>query len=301
MKEDFPLHLPVLKNEVVEYLGVSANKNFIDCTLGEGGHALAILKKNAPSGKVIGVEINPRLCQKAKERAKEEVKKGRLIIVNDSYVNLDKIISQLGVKKIDGILFDLGLSSWHLERSGMGFTFQKEEPLVMRYDEKGGLKAEEIINEWKKNEIAEILKNYGEEQFAKRIAEKIVEERKVKKIKTTKDLVRIIAQVVPRSYKKRKIHFATKTFQALRITVNNELENLRIGLKKAIEILEAGGRLVVISFHSLEDKIVKNFFKEKEKEKRGVILTKKPIKPKKEEIKINFRARSAKLRALIKI
>lgn len=301
MKKYFPTHLPVLKNEIVEYLGVEKNKDFVDCTLGEGGHTLAILEKNAPLGKVIALEINPRLFKETKERMKEEIKSGRLILVNDSYVNLDKVLRKIKGVRVWGILFDLGLSSWHLEKSDRGFSFQKEEPLIMRYDEKKGLTAQTIVNEWEENKIEEILKKYGQERFARKIAREIVERRKIKAIETTKDLVEIIGKAVPSWYKKKKIHFATKTFQALRIAVNDELENLKIGLLKSLKILRKNGRLAVISFHSLEDKIVKDFFKTKEREGTVIVLTRKPITPTKEEIEINPRSRSAKLRVAIKI
>jgi 16S rRNA (cytosine1402-N4)-methyltransferase len=171
----------------------------------------------------------------------------------------------------------------------------------MRYDRRQKLTAERIVNEWPEKEIERILREFGEERFAKRIAREIAKARKTKPIKTTSQLVEVIKRAVPSFYQHRKIHFATKTFQALRIALNNELENLRVALPKAIEVLEKGGRLVVISFHSLEDRIVKNFLKEKEREGKIKILTKKPIRPSKEEIIKNPRSRSAKLRAALKI
>jgi len=290
------VHEPVLLKEVIEYLNVEKNKNYVDCTIGEGGHAIEILKRNGSKGKVLGIEIDPELYKKLREEKLE-----RLILVNDSYSNLKEIVEREGFKEIHGILFDLGISNWHIEKSGRGFSFLRDEPLIMRYDRRQKLTAERIVNEWPEKEIERILREFGEERFAKRIAREIAKARKTKPIKTTFQLVEVIKRAVPSFYQHRKIHFATKTFQALRIAVNNELENLRVALPKAIEVLEKGGRLVVISFHSLEDRIVKNFLKEKEREGKIKILTKKPIRPSKEEIIKNPRSRSAKLRAALKI
>ena len=290
------VHKPVLLNEVIEWLDVKKNKNYIDCTIGEGGHAIEILKRNGPRGKVLGIEIDPELYKKLKEEKLE-----RLVLVNDSFSNLKEIVKRENFKEVYGILFDLGISSWHIEKSGRGFTFSRDEPLLMKYDLSSKISAMEIVNRWSEKEIAKILKEYGEERFAERISRQICKERKRKKIETTLQLVEIIKKAVPKWYLHRKIHFATKTFMALRIAVNNELENLRAGLVQAVDILEKGGRLVAISFHSLEDKIVKNFLKEKEREGMIKILTKKPIFPSKGEIKQNPRSRSAKLRAALKI
>ncbi len=292
------IHIPVLQKEVLQYLDLKPNKNFIDCTIGEGGHTASILDKNKPNGKVLGIEIDLELYQKLKLQDLS-----RLILVNDSYTNLKKIVANLRLvsrreKKnsfgpISGILFDLGMSSWHLEDSGRGFSFMRNEPLDMRYNPRvNSLTAEEIVNNYSQEEIEKILKEYGEERLSKRIAKRIVKERP---IKTTFQLVEIIKKVTPR---RTKIHPATRTFQALRIAVNDELNNLRKVLPQAIEILAPEGRIVVISFHSLEDRIVKRFFKG---EKNIKIITKKPITANEEEIKINPRSRSAKLRAVVKI
>jgi 16S rRNA (cytosine1402-N4)-methyltransferase len=291
------MHLSVLKNEVIEYLDPKPNENFIDCTFGEGGHALEILKRNGPRGKVLGIEVDRELFEICKSKFK---KLKRLILVCDSYSNLKDIVQREKFGKISGILFDLGVSSWHLEESKRGFTFRKDEPLIMSYFQKEKT-AKDLINKLSEREICEILKKYGEERFAKKIAKEIVKERKKKPIETTFQLVEIIKRATPIWYQRKKIHFATKTFQALRIFVNEELENLKIALPQALEILEKGGRLVVISFHSLEDRLVKNFFKENERSGKLKILTKKPISPSQIEIKINKRARSAKLRAGEKI
>jgi len=290
------IHKSVLLKEVIEYLNVERNKNYVDCTIGEGGHSIEILKRNGPEGKVLGIEIDSELYKKLSEKKLE-----RLILVNDSFKNLKEIIEREKFKNIYGILFDLGISSWHIEKSGRGFSFLRDEPLIMRYDLRQKLTAEKIVNEWSEKEIERILREYGEEKFAKKISREIARARKVRPIKTTSQLVEVIKKAVPTFYQRKKIHFATKTFQALRIAVNNELENLKIALPQAIEVLEKGGRLVVISFHSLEDRIVKNFLKEKEREGKIKILTKKPIQPSKEEIIKNPRSRGAKLRCALKI
>lgn len=271
-------HIPVLQKEVIKYLDPSPNENFIDCTFGEGGHALSILEKNSPGGKVLGIDWEIRIQSKNK----------RLILVQDNFANLKEIVEKYKFKPVHGILMDLGYSSWHLDESGRGFSFKRKEPLDMRYDKNGGLTAEKIVNYWSKLEIQKILTEYGEEKRAGNIAEKITEARKWKPIENTKQLAEIISKTgsSPR-----------QTFQAIRIAVNDELGNLEKVLPQAIEILEQGGRLAVISFHSLEDRIVKNFFKNSSFE----ILTKKPITPGLEEITKNSRARSAKLRAIIKI
>lgn len=288
-------HISVLKKEVIDYLNVGENKNFIDATAGLGGHSFEILKNNGPAGKVLAIEINRNLYLNLKKK-----RLARLIVVNDSYLNLKKIVEELNFGKPDGILFDLGLSSWHLEKSGKGFSFKRNEPLDMRYgsEVKNYLTAEKIVNEYSEKEIQKILKEYGEEKFAGKIAKRIVQERRARPIKTTFQLVKIIKKSTPKRYQLGRIHFATRTFQALRIAVNNELEALKKVLPQSVDILKKEGRIVIISFHSLEDKIVKNFFKKSGNLK---VLTKKPLKPSDKEIKINKRARSAKLRAAQKI
>ncbi len=291
------MHIPVLQKEVIEYLSPKPNENFIDATFGEGGHSLAILERNKPEGKVLGIELDPILYQKLEERKVE-----RLVLVNDSYVNLKEIVEKYNFKPVRGILFDLGMSSWHLEESGRGFSFQKDEILDMRYGSRQNpLTAQENLNRWPEKEIERILGEYGEERFARRIAREIIEARKKNPIKRTGQLVEIIRRATPFWYQQKRIHFATKTFQALRIAVNDELANLKKALPQALEALDKEGKMVIISFHSLEDRIVKNLFKENAKKGLLQILTKKPIVPAAEELQKNPRARSAKLRAIIKI
>jgi len=287
-------HTPVLKEKVIEYLNPRPNENYVDCTFGLGGHALSILEKNGPEGKVVGIEMDSDLY---KELKKKEFSK-RLILVNDSYVNLKEIVEESGIDSVSGILFDLGMSSWHLEESGKGFSFKKNEKLDMRYNRSFSISAEEIVNESKEEEIKNILEKFGEERFSKRIARRIVEEREKGKIETTFQLVEIIKKAIPGRYAGRG-NFATRSFQALRIASNDELRNIEKGLEQSLDVVERGGIIVVISFHSLEDRIVKHFFKKRPDSVE--ILTKKPVIPEEGEIETNTRSRSAKLRVAKKI
>ena len=291
------VHIPVLQNEVAKFLDPKPNNDYVDCTIGEGGHAQAILEKILPNGKLLGIDLTEELIEALKLKFKDF--KQNLVLVCDNFSNLKEIAEKHGFRNVSGVLFDLGLSSWHLEKSGKGFSFMREEPLDMRYE--GGVSAEEIVDGCSEEEIARILKEFGEERFARRIAKTIVEKRRVKPIKTTFQLVDVVRSAVPLWYQKRRIHFATKTFQALRIAVNGELENLKETLPQAVDILKTGGKIVVISFHSLEDRIVKNFFRENSKNGKLKILTKKPVVPTIEEVRVNPRARSAKLRVAVKI
>ncbi|MDD5551681.1 MAG: 16S rRNA (cytosine(1402)-N(4))-methyltransferase RsmH [Candidatus Pacebacteria bacterium] len=290
------LHESVLKKEVIKYLSPKPNENFIDATFDGGGHSFEILKKTLPKGKILGIELDKELLEKTRKRLEQFEK--RLVLVNDNFKNLKKIVDKTCPelnRRISGVLFDLGFSSWHIEKSERGFSFLRDELLDMRY-EKRGITAMDIVNKWQKEDIEKILRIYGEERYSRKIAEKIIEERKKKPILKTTELVRIIEEVKPGKAKE-KIHPATRTFQALRIKVNSELENIKKTLPQAVEILKPGGKIVIISFHSLEDRIVKNFLKG---EKKVEILTKKSIKATSEEINKNPKSRSAKLRACIK-
>lgn len=286
------MHIPVLQKEVIECLDPKTNENFIDCTVGGAGHSLAILERTAPRGKMLGIDMDS-------ESIKNIKKQKRLILVCDNFVNLKEIVKRENFTRIDGILFDLGLCSWQLDKSGRGFSFQKREPLDMRYSQDNQLTAEKILNFWSKFEIEKILREYGEEMFAKNIAEKIIESRKTRPIKNTIQLVSIIEKAVPKRYLYQRIHFATRTFQALRIAVNDELNNLEKALPQALDVLRANGRIVAISFHSLEDRIVKNFLRDNSEKLK--ILTKKPVMAENKEVRSNPRSRSAKLRAAIKL
>ena len=285
-------HIPVLTKEVLEYLNPKENENFVDCTVGQAGHAKLILEKTGPLGKVLGIDADPEQIENCKELLKDF--KDRLILANDSYANLPEILKKENFGKIDGILLDLGVSSWQLEESKKGFSFLKDEPLDMRMSSTG-ITAAEILNSWDEHAIELILRGFGEEKSSRKIAREIVERRKIKPFATTFDLVKVVGK------RRGKIHPATKTFQALRIAVNEELTSLEIGLEKGFLALGPNGRLVVISFHSLEDRIVKNFFRNKIKEKVARQITTKPIIPSAEEVKKNSRSRSAKLRVIEKI
>lgn len=290
------IHKPVLAKEVLEYLNPAPDENFIDATVGGAGHANLILEKNGPNGMVLGIDLDDRQIENSALAASQFSK--RIILANDSYANIGDIVERKNFKPVNGILLDLGFSSWQLENSKRGFSFQKDEVLDMRYDVKSILTAEEIVNNYPEEDIKRILTDFGEEKFAKQIAKKISEQRKIKRIKSTFELKSIIQMAMPAGLRGGKINFATRTFQALRIAVNSELDNLMNFLPQAVGVLSSGGRLVVISFHSLEDRIVKNFFK---KEKKIKVLTKKPIRASAGEIFKNPRSRSAKLRAIVKI
>ena len=286
------MHTPVLKEEILQFLDIKPNQNFIDCTAGEGGHTLAILEKNGPKGKVLAIDRDIRNISLVEDKAKGAGFKDRLVAVNGSYVDLASIVKKNNFNNISGIVFDLGLSSWHIDDSGRGFTFTKNEFLDMRYSTENGITAWEIVNYWSEEDISFILFNYGEENMAKKIAKEIADVRKINKINKADEL----SDIVYRITKSRKA--SVRVFQALRIAVNDELENISRVLPVAFDLLEQNGKLVAISFHSLEDRIVKSFFKEISDNAK--ILTKKPIIPSIKEFKSNSRSRSAKLRILIK-
>ncbi len=286
------MHIPVLKKEVLEYLDPKPNQNFIDATIDGGGHSKAILEKIAPQGKLLGIDRDEEIIRRLEPQE-------NLILVCDNFDNLKEIVTKEKFGQAQGILFDLGMSTWHLKESNKGFSFQRDEELDMRYSVENSKQsnAKEIVNKWSEKKIRQILKDYGEERFNKEIAKEIIEARKRHLIATTFQLVDIIEKAVPAWYRQQKIHAATKTFQALRIAVNDELGSLQRVLPQALEVLDVGARLVIISFHSLEDRIVKIFFKEN----KIKILTKKPVRPSKQELAENPNSRSAKLRAGIKL
>lgn len=305
-------HKSVLLAEAIKYLDPKTGENFIDCTLGGGGHARAILEKTAPSGKLLAIDLDTKAIEIAKDDLKEF--SNRVLYTNDNFSNLEKIAKASDLNKFDGILLDLGLSSIELDDPNRGFSFKKNAFLDMRFGS-GGKTAADILNSYRETELARIFKEYGEERFSKQIAKEIVNFRGKEKILNTNQLVSIIENVY-KNKPRPKIHVATKVFQALRIEVNNEINNLKQVLPIALGLLDKGGRIVVISFHSLEDRIVKDFFKQESKDclcppqipvcqcnhKATLkILTKKIITPSEQEIINNPRSRSAKLRAAIKI
>ncbi len=292
------IHTTVLSQEVIEGLDIQDDDTVVDATLGNGGHSESI----ARLGKkvvIIGIDLDPDAIERSKERLKSFT---NITFVNNSFKNLDSILDDLRLSSINKVLFDFGLSSNQLEESGRGFSFQKDEPLLMTFGKTHtNFTAEDIVNVWDEENIRHIIRGYGEERFAGKIAKAIVREREKGRIKTTFALVRIITAAVPGKYAHGRIHPATKTFQALRITVNDELQSMQEGLTKAFHTLASGGRIAAISFHSLEDRIVKQMFRAWADTKHAVLLTKKPITPGEEEIQANPRSRSAKLRILQKI
>lgn len=286
--------------EAIEYLNIGSAGTIVDATLNGGGHTFEILERY-PDVKILGIEWDPDIFQEFKKKIENFKKFDSIIPVNDSYVNLKSIVRKQGLEP-GGILFDLGVSSFHYEKGGRGFSFQKNEFLDMRFNpESTSITASDIINKESKEEIQRILHSYGEEVFAEAISEKIVKSRASKPIVNSLDLVKIIEEAVPSWYRKGKINPATKTFQALRIAVNNELDNVEKGVLSAIEILKPGGRLVVISFQGLEDKIVRETFKNKAKQKIINWVIKGTIRPKWAEVEKNPRARSAKMKVVEKI
>ncbi|HRY52410.1 MAG TPA: 16S rRNA (cytosine(1402)-N(4))-methyltransferase RsmH [Candidatus Portnoybacteria bacterium] len=297
------LHIPVLREELIEYLDPQPGDNFIDGTLGAAGHALAILDKTSPDGRLMGFDWDAESLARTKNKVLEESKDlaARIIFINDSYANLKEQVLKNDFNPVAGIVVDLGLSSDQLENSGRGFSFLKDEALDMRYSLEQELTAREILNHWGEQEIEKVLKEYGEEPFARRVAEEIVKNRKIRSILNTSELVAIVAKAIPQKFQHARIHFATRVFQALRIATNDELGNLQRFLPQALDVLVVGGKLAVISFHSLEDRIVKNFFRDQAKNGQVEVLTKKPITAQELEISSNPRSRSAKMRVIKKI
>ncbi len=289
-------HIPVLLNEVLKYLDPKPNQNFIDATVGDGGHAKAILEKISPNGKLIAIDRDTDSIIRAKSNLKEFG--NRVLFINDSFGNILKIAEESGISNINGALFDFGMSTNQLENSEKGFSFQKDEILDMRYDTKIPITAEDILNDYSEKELFEIFKKFGEEPKSKIIAGIIINARKNKRIKTTKDLVEIIEKVVKR---RGKLHPATLIFQALRIEVNQELAEIEKALTGVVEILSNNGRAAFISFHSLEDRLIKNYIKDLNEKNIIKILNKKPLIVSAEELIANPKSRSAKLRVIEKI
>lgn len=295
-------HKPVLLQEVIENLKLKDNAVFVDLTLGSAGHSQAVSKLGLNNLIIIGIDKDIDAIKRSANYL--ENSKSKIILEKSSNTQFDKILDKNGVEKVDAFLLDLGISSEQLESSGRGFTFQKDEPLLMTMKknlEFSDLTAKMIVNTFSEESLADIIYGFGEEKYAKKIAKKIVDERKTKEIKTTFELVDIIKKATPKFYHYGKIHPATKTFQALRIVTNDEFDGLSITLNKTFDYLKRGGRLLVISFHSIEDRIVKRFMVHKENIKKAKRINKKPIIPTKNELENNSRARSAKLRILEKL
>lgn len=297
-------HEPVLLEESINALNIQRGGRYIDCTVNGGGHAAAILEESAPGGQLLGIDADPRALKVAKERF-EPYGRG-VILVNENFRYLESICTRYGFRPVNGILFDLGMSSLQLEDSGRGFSFQQDSSLDMRFSPTQDLTAADIVNTYPEPELAQILGKYGEERRSRQIASGIVKNRPVR---TTLELARIVERVIGGT--RGRIHPATRTFQSLRIAVNQELESLALALEQALNLLGSGGRLVVISFHSLEDRLVKNFLR---REAQGClcppqvpscicghapalrIITRKAVSPSAEELQVNPRSRSAKMR-----
>ena len=298
MKKMSDYHTSVLLQETIEDLQIQAGEQYIDGTLGGGGHTFEILKRG---GKVLGIDVDEDALEFVKQESKNRnYSVGKdLILAQGNFKDIDKIAKENSFTSVSGILLDLGISSHHVDAAERGFSFLKDAPLDMRMDKKLQVTAGDLVNVLTRNELIELLIKLGEEPFAKSIASQIVEARKTKRIETTTELSEIIKRAVP--FSKKGINPATRAFQALRIAVNDELNSLLEALPKAISLLEHGGRLAIISFHSLEDRIVKREFLTFEEKGLGTIITKKPIVPKEEEIVANSRSRSSKLRVFEKL
>lgn len=300
-------HEPVLLKEALKFLNAQTGKKYIDATIGGAAHAVEIVKRG---GILLGIDVDPDAVEAARKKlevggSKTDSEDRRWKLERGNFRNVDKIAKENDFYPVAGVLYDLGLSAYQLEHSGRGFSFQKDEPLDMRADPNLKVTAADLVNGLSEHELTKLFQKYGEEKYAGRIARAVVGARQVNQLRTGEDLSDLIVRVSPKGGK--RIHPATKIFQALRIAVNDELNNLQSSLPQAFELLDSGGRLVVISFHSLEDRIVKNVFTDYVTAQyhsgavRGKVLTKKPVTPSADEIKRNPRARSAKLRAIEKL
>lgn len=292
------LHIPVLVDEVINLLDLKPGDTVIDATVGDGGHAKKILEHISPGGFLLGIDRDPEAATFTHEKLSSNQQQNQFAIRRGSYRGLDDILQSVGYNRADGILFDLGLSSRQLA-GRRGFSFKETAPLDMRFDPESEVTAEEIVNSYPKDKLADILWQFGEERASRRIAETIFKARQKKRITTTTELADIVSDV--KGGRKGKIHPATQTFQALRIAVNQELDVIAETLPKAIALLNPMGRLAVISYHSLEDRIVKQIFRNLYRQKQINLITKKPIRATRFEILNNPRARSAKLRVIEKI
>ncbi len=309
------IHVPVLLKEVLYYLNLKQGDIIFDGTLGGAGHTVEIIKAIAPTGKVIGVDLHSQTISTATSRLRDFSK--NVVLVNDNFANIKKILKRINIKSIDGMLLDLGLSSFLIEKSKRGFSYLKNEKLDMRFGNGDYISAFDVVNKYSQGKLTEIFRKYGEERWSKSIAKNIVNHRKSGDIKTTGELVEIIKDSIPRKLKyQRRGHPAKRIFQAIRMEVNKELDNLKMAIEDGFKMLKSGGRMVIISYHSLEDRMVKSSFLEYEgkctcppdfpvckcgREKRAEIITKKVVRPGLEEISSNPRSKNARLRVLEKL
>ena len=306
-------HISVLLNECIEGLNIKENGIYVDGTLGGAGHSAEIVKR-LTTGRLIGIDQDTNAINAAEKRLEEY--KDKVTLVHDNFSNIKAVFSQLGIEKADGFLLDIGVSSHQLDEAERGFSYMHDAPLDMRMNRDNSFSAYNVVNEYSEDELSEIIYKYGEERWSKRIAQFIVAERSKKPIETTFELVDVIKKAVPKGARKDGPHPAKRTFQAIRIEVNGELEILERTIDHMTELLNPGGRLCIITFHSLEDRIVKNAFRKQEnpctcppefpvcvcgKKKRANVITRKPILPSDEELEFNHRSRSAKLRILERI
>ena len=291
-------HRPVLLHEVVHALAVEKDDIVVDATLGGAGHAEALTKHLGPDGIFIGFDLDRDAIERTREKLGSNAK---IHLIEADFRHMGKELERLGIQSVTKVLFDLGWSGYQLD-SGRGFSFLADEPLLMTYRKEGdGLTAKVIVNTWSEESLADVIYGFGEERFARRIAREIVERRKKRSFETSGDLADAIRNAVPAAYRRGKIHPATKTFQALRIAVNDEFGALQEGLEAAWKLLPEGGRIAVITFHSVEDRVVKRAFKDLVRLGKAHEIEKKPIRPTRDEVKRNRRARSAKLRVIQKI
>lgn len=306
-------HVSVLLNETIEGLNIKPDGIYADGTLGGAGHSFQIASKLNSLGRLIGFDQDEDAIKASTERLKEF---NNVTIVRSNYRNMKEELNNLGIEKVDGILLDLGVSSYQLDTVNRGFSYKEEAPLDMRMDNRNEVTARDIVNNYSQGDLFRIIRDYGEDKFAANIARHIVMNREVKPIETTTELAEIVKAAIPMKFRKQGGHPAKQTFQAIRIELNSELSVLKESLMDMIDLLNPNGRICIITFHSLEDRIVKNIFKEAEdpctcpknfptcvcgKKSKGKVITRKPILPSEEELKLNSRSKSAKLRIFEKI
>jgi len=292
-------HIPVMVYEVIDYLKLAPGKVIVDTTIGTGGHSLEIIQRILPGGRLIGIDRDEDSLAIARERLHDFGTACEFM--HGNYADMDVILQRISIRNIDGALFDLGLSSYQLQDADRGFSFQKEGPLDMRFDRSSFISAYDLINNLNEDELSSMLWNFGEERWHNRIAHVLVQERQKHAITTTRELSDLVIKALPHKYRYYRIHPATRTFQAIRIAVNRELEIIGTGINKAIEFLNKSGRICVISFHSLEDRIVKLSFRKLAAEGVIKIITPKPLTPEMPEIKENPLSRSSKFRVAEKL
>jgi 16S rRNA (cytosine1402-N4)-methyltransferase len=292
-------HEPVLLAEALDFLNPAEGDTIVDCTVGGGGHSEAILEKIGESGRLIGIDADEDALKVAGKRLSRFGK--RVHLVHGRYEELEQILKNMDIKEIDGALYDLGLSSMQLGMAERGFSYMTQGPLDMRMDSQNKLTAKDVVNNYSEKDLGNIFKKYGEERWASRIAKFIIAARKIKPVENTDDLVKIIKDAIPAGARRRGGHPARKVFQALRIEVNQELKGLKKSIEECAGLLNPGKPGVIISYHSLEDRIAKRTLNQLKVDGIAEILTKKPVKPSKKEIELNPRSRSAVMRAFKKI